>query len=153
MKATIFILLIGFIFSSISYNPSLAIKYAKQYCKNYNPAYKRYKGLGCDCSNFVSQCLIAGGLDLRKCEGLDEKGSVKKTANLKACLTKMGWKSKQGIPKQFKAGYPFFQGDMHARIATAVNGKEVTYCDHKECGDNCNSKITNDNLYYYYLSD
>ena len=147
MKSIIFILLLNFIFS---YNPTSAIQYARKYCRKYNTEYKNYKDYGCDCSNFVSQCLMAGGLSLKKCVGLDEKGSIPKTKNLKTCLTQLGWKSQVGVPKAFKAGYPFFWGDNHARIATAVNGKTITYCDHK-CTDTCDGKITDDTLIYYYL--
>ena len=147
MRYIIFSLLITFIFS---YNPTKAIAYARKHCKNYNPLYNNYKDQSCDCSNFVSQCLIEGGLDLSKCDYRDNKGAVPNTSNLKSCLTKLGWKSQQGLPKQFKAGYPFFQGNMHARFATGVNGKTVTFCDHK-CTDTCDGTISDDKLIYYYL--
>ena len=92
-------------------------------------------------------------MDLSKCDKRDIKGAVPNTANLKACLTKLGWKSQEGLPKQFKAGYPFFQGNMHARFATRVSGKTVTFCDHK-CTDTCDGIISDDKLdklIYYYL--
>ncbi|PKM45996.1 MAG: hypothetical protein CVV03_05835 [Firmicutes bacterium HGW-Firmicutes-8] len=41
-----------------SYSASKAISYAEKYVLNYNPAYKYYYS---DCTNFVSQCLYAGG--------------------------------------------------------------------------------------------
>ena len=148
MKYIILSLLILYV---ISYNSEKAIEYAKKYCRHYNDFYINYRDKGgCDCSNFVSQCLKEGGFDFSGCIGLDEKGSIPKTANLKACLTQKGWKSKVGLPKNFKPGYPFFKGDMHARIATGIDGKSVIYCDHK-CEDTCNGRISDDTLIYYYL--
>ena len=145
-----YIILSLLILYTLSYNPQKAIEYAKKYCRNYNDLYKNYKNYGCDCSNFVSQCLIAGGLDISNCIGLDEKGGIPKTTNLKACLTQKGWKSRVGKPNSFKPGYPFFKGDMHARIATGMDGNYVIYCDHK-CEDTCNGRINDDTLIYYYL--
>ena len=150
MKFLIFLSLILFVISKIQYNPIKAIEYARKYCRNYNRYYNNYRDRGCDCSNFVSQCLIAGGLDISSCIGLDDKGAIPSTIKLKSCLLKIGWKSKKGMPKSFKPGYPFFLNDMHARIATKVNGKIVTYCDHK-CTDTCDGTITDDNLIYFYL--
>ena len=93
---------------------------------------------------------MAGGLDLSKCNKKDNKGAIPNNANLKTCLAKLCWKSKQGIPKTFKQGYPFFKGDMHGRIVTGVIGKTVTYFVHK-CTDTCDGKISDDTLYYYCL--
>ncbi|MFB7667909.1 amidase domain-containing protein [Kitasatospora sp. NPDC056138] len=35
--------------------------YAEKYWNNYNPAYRKFNGVGGDCTNFVSQALKAGG--------------------------------------------------------------------------------------------
>ncbi|MCX5409864.1 amidase domain-containing protein [Streptomyces sp. NBC_00335] len=43
------------------YNPSAAVAYAVKYAKIENPAYKDFANLGGDCTNFVSQALLAGG--------------------------------------------------------------------------------------------
>lgn len=45
------------------YNSKNACIYAKMYWKNYNINYPNWHGLGGDCANFISQCLIAGGLN------------------------------------------------------------------------------------------
>ena len=54
-----------------AYDPQAAVNYAEKHWKNYNSTdqkscdyYQNYSGRGGDCANFVSQCLIAGGLDL-----------------------------------------------------------------------------------------
>lgn len=55
------------------YDRTGATGYADSYCNNSNPDYHDYSGEGGDCANFVSQCLIAGGINLWK--GSDGNGS------------------------------------------------------------------------------
>lgn len=43
------------------YNRELAVQYAKKYALSYNPNYFHFDGIGGDCTNFISQCLLAGG--------------------------------------------------------------------------------------------
>ncbi|ACX52193.1 hypothetical protein Adeg_1066 [Ammonifex degensii KC4] len=43
------------------YNRSGAVNYAYAYVFNYNPAYHKFSA---DCTNFVSQCLKAGGIPM-----------------------------------------------------------------------------------------
>lgn len=45
-----------------AYNRNDAYAYAQQWAGNYNPAYLQFSGDGGDCANFVSQCLLAGGI-------------------------------------------------------------------------------------------
>ena len=72
MKSILLFILLGL---SLAYDANKAIRYAQTYCKSYNPNYIDYRSQG-DCANFVSQCLIAGGLNLRNCGGRDGKGSI-----------------------------------------------------------------------------
>ena len=58
--------------NEINFDHAAAVAYAKQWCDRFNPAYTNYSNAGGDCAAFVSQCLIAGGLDLSK--GADGKG-------------------------------------------------------------------------------
>lgn len=55
--------------ATISYNSQAAVAYAERWCDGYNPEYPAYDA---DCASFVSQCLIAGGLDLSA--GADGQG-------------------------------------------------------------------------------
>ena len=55
-------LLINIIASA--YNASNAVSYANTYWSNYNPNYSNYNSIGGDCANFVSQCLVAGGMQM-----------------------------------------------------------------------------------------
>jgi len=45
------------------YNAKNAVAYAKKWANARNPAYIDMSQLGGDCTNFVSQCLAAGGLE------------------------------------------------------------------------------------------
>ena len=49
-----------------TYNSTNAINYAYKYWNSYNPSYRNYNSVGGDCANFVSQCLLAGGLKTDK---------------------------------------------------------------------------------------
>lgn len=43
------------------YNRELAVEYANEWALGRNPRYYSFNGIGGDCTNFVSQCLYAGG--------------------------------------------------------------------------------------------
>ena len=42
------------------YNRFRALEYAERWAYNRNPLFTSYNGLGGDCTNFVSQCVLAG---------------------------------------------------------------------------------------------
>ena len=44
------------------YNREAAVSYARRWALGRNPAYMDYELWGGDCTNFVSQCIYAGGL-------------------------------------------------------------------------------------------
>ncbi len=46
------------------YNREKAIEYAKKYAFNYNPNFYDFSLIGGDCTNFVSQCLFFGGIEM-----------------------------------------------------------------------------------------
>ena len=143
MKAILLFVLLGL---AISYNPSAAVNYALTYCKNYNPAYNRYSGA--DCANFVSQCMIAGGLYVSDCQ-VDGKGAIPSVANLKSCLNKRGWHSSSTKPGSFRAGYPFFHNSYsHAMIATSISGSRVYYAGHTN--DRCGDVYMTSGVTFYY---
>lgn len=45
-----------------TYDRLAAVKYAERWWNSYNPAYKKF---AVDCTNYVSQCLLAGGAPMR----------------------------------------------------------------------------------------
>ncbi|MDR0857777.1 MAG: amidase domain-containing protein [Oscillospiraceae bacterium] len=46
------------------YNPANAVAYAHKWAFLRNPRYGDFSNLGGDCTNFISQCLRAGGLPM-----------------------------------------------------------------------------------------
>jgi hypothetical protein len=46
--------------TTIAYQRSRAVEYAKKWARGRNPAYPSFDQLGGDCTNFISQCLYAG---------------------------------------------------------------------------------------------
>jgi len=71
--------------SAATYNPLKAIQYADQWWNKRNPKFLSY-GFN-DCANYVSQCLIAGGLSLRASPSVDKSGSLAQCTSLDAFLT------------------------------------------------------------------
>lgn len=52
-----------------NYNRNAAIQYAQTWARSFNPEYPNFETVGTensDCANFVSQCLLAGGLEMKK---------------------------------------------------------------------------------------
>ncbi|MCG2826633.1 MAG: N-acetylmuramoyl-L-alanine amidase, partial [Thermoplasmatales archaeon] len=60
-------------YKSTLYDRKAVSGYADLYWENYNPEYADYSASGGDCANFVSQCMIAGGLSLW--QGRDGNGA------------------------------------------------------------------------------
>ncbi|HWQ21137.1 MAG TPA: amidase domain-containing protein [Clostridia bacterium] len=71
--------------SAGTYNPLKAVQYANQWWNKRNPKFQSY-GFN-DCANYVSQCLIAGGLSLRASPSADKSGSLAQCTSLDAYLT------------------------------------------------------------------
>jgi len=55
------IIIFGIATQTFAFDQGAAQRYADQYVFNYNKAYRNFKNA--DCTNFVSQCLYAGGLN------------------------------------------------------------------------------------------
>ena len=45
----------------IPYDAAKAVEYAKRWALSRNPLFPNFAGIGGDCTNFISQCLLAGG--------------------------------------------------------------------------------------------
>lgn len=43
------------------YNRAKAVEYARKWALSSNPDFYHFGGIGGDCTNFISQCLLAGG--------------------------------------------------------------------------------------------
>ena len=48
------------------YNPQKAIEYAKIWWNKRNPKFYNFDNIGGDCTNFVSQCLFAGNIEMNQ---------------------------------------------------------------------------------------
>ncbi len=46
------------------YDRERAVEYARRWAYGYNPDFYNFNDIGGDCTNFVSQCLLAGGLEM-----------------------------------------------------------------------------------------
>ena len=135
----------------MSYDPSAAVEYARKYWNNYNPDYHNYANDGGDCANFVSQCLIAGGLNFKDCtvNRIDDKGCLQDVVDLKSSLSQKGWHNSTQIPPSFKAGYPvFLQKGSHVMLASSFDGKTVKVSGHT---NNRWDYEVGEKLIYYYL--
>ena len=120
MKAQFFILSLCLL-GILSYDPGSAVGYAMSYCDKRNPDFNDYTGVGGDCANFVSQCLLAGGQDLSGCS-VDDRGCVINVGALEACLESKGWNSvvSDSVPDGFGAGGVItINGGGHAIIAVS----------------------------------
>ena len=114
---------------SLSYDPKKAVEFAKGHCSLKDkeffdediPYEDAFTG-----TNFVTQCLIAGGFDISNCK-TDGKGSISEFPDLFSCLKQKGWKSSSERPKRFKAGYPLIVHNSLWSIATEVNATKVTF--------------------------
>ena len=85
--------------TTITYNPSKAVAYAKKWAYGRNPNYKDYDPLGGDCANFVSQCIMAGGFSTSGCTGnYGVGGTLPLVTNLENCLVQKGWKKYTSMP-------------------------------------------------------
>jgi len=115
--------------SAATYNPLKAIQYANQWWNKRNPKFQSY-GVG-DCANFVSQCLIAGGLNLRASSSANRSGSIGACVNLDVFLTKTlkatVWKtsSRSRAPTGLQLGdVAIFGNWLGLRHAVIVSAKQ-----------------------------
>ena len=145
MQKKLVLFLICFI-GVFSYSAKKAVAYANKYCDKRNKEYHDYSNEGGDCANFVSQCLIAGGLNLDECVH-DKHGSVINVGKLESCLKNKGWHHKESssIPDGFKAGGVItINNGGHAMIAVT----KTTFAAHTN--DRCGAKIPNTKNKYFW---
>ena len=127
-------LLICIALSISAYNRDAAYNYAKKWWNSFNlNKYNNYNPDGGDCANFVSQCLIAGGLNLVSMCGSGaawgKGGTVPNVGAMATCLKNNGWSHSSKIPTNFEKGDVILYGTQHAVIA--VTGyPHVTYAAH-----------------------
>ena len=146
MQKKLVLFLICFI-GVFSYNVKKAVAYANKYCDKRNKNYHDYSKEGGDCANFVSQCLIAGGMQLSDECVVDSHGSVINVGKLEECLIKKGWHHKvsKSIPEGFKKGGVITINDSgHAMFAVT----KTTFAAHTN--DRCGYKIPDGKNKYFW---
>jgi cell wall-associated NlpC family hydrolase len=62
---SLFLLAASPVAAALAYNGPAAASYADQYWSSYNRYYPSFANSGGDCTNFVSQALLAGGITMR----------------------------------------------------------------------------------------
>ena len=134
--------------AAVTYNPQKAVAYARQYTCNhgypcgcsYNPAYYNYNPDGGDCANFVSQCLVAGGLPVNSSWGVyEQNGKIKGNAAWCGAISLLNYFKNSPEYKNLvvsnpsysdmKAGNPMWYSMGHVVICTADGG---TWCAHND---------------------
>ncbi|GAA4710991.1 amidase domain-containing protein [Brevibacillus fulvus] len=93
------------------YNRQQAVAYAEQYWNSYNPAFRHFD---VDCTNFVSQCLYAGGIEMMF------SGSRSK-----------GWWYRGGR----NANWSFSWAVAHSLYLLLASGKAPFYAERKSSAD------------------
>jgi hypothetical protein len=146
------------------YDPQAAVNYAEVWWDDRNPNYYDYSSSGGDCANFVSQCLIAGGLEPSVCDSctlIDDKGCLPRCRDIHTYLVDYlhaTWETKpvgQSEPLWFVPGDPaiFGYSDAHPRTHAvfAVTGDATDYATCNAHSDNLHHESI-ENFYIIYPS-
>ncbi len=133
-----------------TYNADDAVEYAKKWVKNlssgtdssyYNPGYSNWNSGGGDCANYVSQCLLAGGIKMNAKWGVDIAGPWLGAPSLLGYLKGLSYPCvpSPSLSDLHKGDIIFSEGrskdgtttkDGHVMIVTSVSGTSFTYCGH-----------------------
>jgi hypothetical protein len=123
--------------NSYRYNRLKAVQYAERWWNSYNPAYKTFEN---NCTNYISQCLHAGGAPMR---GYPNKGNgwwlqnnnwsyswtVAHSLRLYLANSKSGLRAREvSSPDQLLLGDVIcydFEGDGRFNHNTMVTGKDA----------------------------
>ncbi|MFD0828945.1 amidase domain-containing protein [Neobacillus sp. M.A.Huq-85] len=123
--------------SSFQYDRLKAVQYAERWWNSYNPAYKKFEN---NCTNYISQCLRAGGSPMR---GYPNRGSgwwvqnnnwsyswaIANSLRLYLANSKSGLRAREvSSPDQLVLGDVIcydFEGDGRFNHNTMVTGKDA----------------------------
>ena len=131
------------IFTEIPYNRSAAVDYANRWAYFRNPEYYDFSELGGDCTNFASQCLLAGGAVMNFTPtfgwyyiGLNDRSpawtGVKYLYNFLTSNNGIGPYGHQVDPSEIQPGdlcQLIFDGDewQHTPVITCIGGASPNY--------------------------
>ena len=119
----------------VSYNRESAAKYAMKWALSRNSAYRDYEEWGGDCTNFISQCVHAGGIPF------DHNGN-----NI---LKQWYWYSDISRTPSWTGAEPFYKYIIGNNSKDTQNFEEVDYYD-LEIGDIV-QLVYEDNLAYHNM--
>lgn len=129
------------------YNREKAVSYAQRWALNSNPTFYHFGGIGGDCTNFISQCLLAGGAPMvfDKIYGWYYKNSRDRSASwtsVKYLQDYLLRKKRFGINAKIEKIQNLYVGDLiqlrqspnqifnHTVIITKITGNEIYVCAH-----------------------
>ncbi len=170
----IFLLFLSVILSvstAYAYNAANAVSYANEWYNNRNTAdYTDYSSQGGDCANFVSQCLIDGGMDLFQDEGIwspGDNGTIINCDDLHRHLNEFQHTeistdtSVNQAPTNLSPGDVVIYGDnndpyKHAVIVTSGQGSSARIASHSSDVNNVGLSYflntSNPNMTFYHFS-
>ena len=121
---------VGVLSSRSSYDVQAAVIYSDTWWDGRNPSYHDYSYEGGDCANFVSQCLIAGGLDLTVFPDTDGYGCIPSCDNLHTYLTDYLGAQHQLVVSRSETDQPlwFLPGDVAIFGDSSDNWRHAVFC-------------------------
>ncbi len=130
-----------------SYNVDAVVTYADKYWQNYNTNFANYNPYGGDCTNFTSQCILAGGMPQVLCSsGMTNGWYYNSTNDRSGTWTVAGYlrnwmANNRGVlvnnpsPSQIYKGSPVFYSSnggstwAHATICVGTNSEGTPIID------------------------
>jgi len=143
-----------------TYNRQQAVAYALRYALSPNPNYFHFAGLGGDCTNFISQCLLAGGGTMQYSQNGWYYNSASDRAPSWTSVTALQEfllnPSLKGPKAQLSTLEELEIGDIiqlrqnpnrfnHSLIVTKIQNSQIYVCAHSN--DALNRKLTTYNYY------
>ena len=135
------------------YNRQKAIEYAQKWALSSNPDFYHFGGIGGDCTNFISQCLLAGGakMNFSQPDGWFYINLYNRSASWtsvyylqKFLLSNMS----PGISTHFESLHNLQEGDLiqlrqkpnkdfnHTLIITRIENEKIYICAHSDDAKN-----------------
>lgn len=121
--------------STYQYNPSAAVSYARKYALSPNSAYTYYTKNG-DCTNFVSQCVYAGGIPQNPGVWMPGQYDWNTVGGFYTYMTNYGyakgytWTNGARIGDVVQWYNPSTKVWSHAVILTGTTSNDWLYCSH-----------------------
>lgn len=129
------------------YNPYTAARYAQTYAEIYNKNYEKYSS---DCTNFVSQCLVAGGATMK--EPYPRPADFYETTEYwyqVYCDSGMRWYDTSTSWMRVEDFYKYFAGHRYAETKYASSKADL--CQKAQIGDIVQLSKDNGRSYYHSI--